>query len=148
MIPDFLDNGYLPEGIYEATFEEVAERFGKSKVRKKLLLGMREMVALCKQLGCDIYYLDGSFISNKISPSDYDACWDTTCSDRELVMNKVLYSILNSDSETQKNEFKGEIYPSFIKAPIVPNLTILDYFQTCKDADDSNMKKGIIKINL
>ena len=29
MIPDFNDDGYLPPGIYRATLEEIAARFGQ-----------------------------------------------------------------------------------------------------------------------
>lgn len=145
MIPEFEPNGFLKEGIYETSFTEIEKRLGFSKKRQKLLAGMKNLIAYCKLLQCDILYIDGSFVSSKIYPSDYDACWDTTATDREAVLRAVEQSSLNSDSETQKEDFGGEIYPAFTKAPFNHGLTILDYFQTVKDRDE---KKGIIKLKL
>lgn len=146
MIPEFLDNGYLPEGIYEASFEEVKEKFGFSKKRKMLLVKMAGLIMACKLAGCNIFYLDGSFTGNiKSEPRDYDACWDTTNENRKSVLNNVFQSQLCSDSETQKYIFGGEIYPAFDKAPMAKELTILDYFQQVRN---ETFKKGIIKIML
>lgn len=144
MIPDFNDSGYLPAGIYEASFEEVKVRFGLSRQRQKLLMSMQYLLHQCNQLNCDILYLDGSFISSKLNPKDYDACWDTTHENREWVLNNVADTSLNSDSETQKEYFGGEIYPAFVKAPLLPELTILEYFQRTKEGE----AKGIIMLKL
>ena len=78
MIPEFNEDGYLPPGIYEASFEEVKNRFGFSRKRQKLLQGMSFLLEQCRILHCDILYLDGSFVTKKLNPSDYDACWDTS----------------------------------------------------------------------
>lgn len=144
MIPDFNDSGYLPAGIYEASFEEVKVRFGLSKKRQRLLMLMQELIHQCRMLNCDIIYLDGSFISNKVSPNDYDACWDTTHENREWVLNNVADTPLNSESEAQKECYGGEIYPAFVKAPLLPGLTILEYFQRTKEGES----KGIIMLKL
>lgn len=144
MIPAFNEEGCLPPGIYEASFEEVKDRFGFSRKRQTLLQGMVVLLNQCRLLRCDVLYLDGSFVTAKLSPADYDACWDTTCEDREGVLNKAADSLLNSDSETQKDYFGGEIYPAFSRAPLLPQLTICEYFQTTKEGG----KKGIIKIKL
>lgn len=144
MIPEFNKEGCLPPGIHEASFEEVRDRFGFSKKRQALLRGMSLLLSQCGLLRCDVLYLDGSFVTAKVSPGDYDACWDTTCEDREEVLNKAADSLLNSDSETQKAYFGGEIHPAFSKAPLLPRLTIREYFQTTKEGG----KKGIIKIKL
>ena len=41
MIPAFIDYGYLPEGIYDCTMEEAAQRFGvfQSSDRRPQLSG-------------------------------------------------------------------------------------------------------------
>lgn len=145
MIPEFQQNGFLEEGIYETSFSEMEEKLGFSRKRRKLLSAMKTLITYCKYLQCDVLYIDGSFVSTKISPADYDACWDTTATDKEPIMNAVEQSSLNSDSESQKEEFGGEIYPAFVKAPLNHGMTILEYFQTIKDGEG---KKGIIKLKL
>lgn len=145
MIPEFNEDGCLPPGIYEASFEEVKARFGFSGKRKKLLQGMADLLNQCRMLHCDILYVDGSFVTAKLSPGDYDACWDTTAENREEVLNNVLHSLLESDSKTQKEYFGGEIYSAFSKAPLFPGIFIKDYFQMRKEGVG---KKGIIMIKL
>ena len=130
MIPEFNEDGYLPPGIYEASFEEVKNRFGFSRKRQKLLQGMSFLLEQCRILHCDILYLDGSFV--------------TTAENREQVLNNVLESLLESNSEVQKEYFGGEIYSAFSKAILLPELTILEYFQKTKQYED----KGIVMIKL
>ncbi|KAA6345245.1 hypothetical protein EZS27_007175 [termite gut metagenome] len=142
VIPDFLDNGFLPEGIYETTFEEIKERLGFSNRRNRLLIGMKELMDVCKQLRCNVFYLDGSFVSEKLRPSDYDACWDTTSIHRELVLKAASESILAALEE----EYGGEIYYARDKSFRNPSITILEDFQLCKE--NPAIKKGILKINL
>ena len=47
MIPAFIDYGYLPEGIYDCTMEEAAQRFGvfQSSDRRPQLWD--KFIALC-----------------------------------------------------------------------------------------------------
>ncbi|KAA6335586.1 hypothetical protein EZS27_016196 [termite gut metagenome] len=142
VIPDLLENGFLPEGIYETTFEEINKRFGFSNRRNRLLTGMKELIDICKQLGCDVFYLDGSFVSKKVIPSDYDACWDTTSIHRESVLKAASESILVALEE----EYGGEIYYAQTKSFRNASITILEYFQLCKE--NPTIKKGILKINL
>ncbi|WP_455591482.1 DUF6932 family protein [Bacteroides sp.] len=144
MIPDFNEKGYLDPGIYEATFEEVKDKLGFSKRRQRLLGLMEGLLMECKQLSCDIIYLDGSFVSTRLNPNDYDACWDTSSKDRESVINNVLASVLSSESEFQKQYYGGEISPAFDKSPCNLKITVLDYFQKTQEGDD----KGIVLIKL
>jgi len=144
LIPNFLPNGFLPEGIHEATFAEVQQKLGFSRKREQLLNKMKYLIEICQLMGCDVIYLDGSFVSAKIAPNDYDACWDCT-KNKKQVMSKVCESYLNADSETQKDFFGGEIYPAFAKAPLNEDISILTYFQRVQFC---NEHKGIIKIRL
>ena len=147
MIPEFLENGYLPEGIYDASIEEVAERFVFSGKRRQLLNGLMELIAVCISSKINIIYLDGSFISKKLRPVDYDACYDTDHPDRLSILKDVNSTALESDSEIQKQSFGGEIhYANANMAHIKGSPTILEWFQTCKE--DETLKKGIIRIIL
>jgi hypothetical protein len=48
-----------------------------------LLIGLREALARLKAAGCRLVYLDGSFVTSKPQPEDFDACWGVTGVDVE-----------------------------------------------------------------
>ena len=76
MLPDFDERGFLPVGEHPATWEEVAQRFGGNPTRDRLLLGLERAIILLRQAGCPRIWLDGSFISSKPEPGDFDGCYD------------------------------------------------------------------------
>ena len=57
---------------------------GASGVRV-LVLGLRDVAAALASAGCSARWLDGSFVTDIESPSDYDACWDWQGVDRGLL---------------------------------------------------------------
>lgn len=73
MTPSFNRDGNLPEGIHKATYDEVKVRYGHNEHRKKLLDKMDLLLEKLLHAGCKQFFLDGSFISNKELPNDYDA---------------------------------------------------------------------------
>ena len=69
--------GYLPPGVHAAEWRELAGRFAGNSHRKRLIAGL---LAACRNLaaaGCGELLLDGSFISAKSLPADYDGAWET-----------------------------------------------------------------------
>jgi hypothetical protein len=74
MIPDFRDDGYLPEGVHPATEAELTFRFGTSSPRRRrLVLRLRRWIELSRQSGAIRLLVDGSFVTAKESPNDIDA---------------------------------------------------------------------------
>jgi hypothetical protein len=74
MIPEFRDDGYLPEGVHLATEAEVVARFGASSPRRRRLVPrLRRWVDLCRQCRVIRLLIDGSFVTAKVSPDDVDA---------------------------------------------------------------------------
>lgn len=73
MIPEFDENGNLPPGIHEATFDEVLERFSKPKTarRKGRTRTLHSFYAFIKRFATAIY-IDGSYTTNKPAPNDVD----------------------------------------------------------------------------
>ena len=74
MIPN-LDprTGYLPPCVHNATWRDVIDRFGGNSHRARLMGGL---LAACRNLaaaGCRELVLDGSFVTAKTLPADYDA---------------------------------------------------------------------------
>jgi hypothetical protein len=74
MIPEFRDDGYLPEGVHLATEAEVTFRFGtSSQKRRRLALRLRRWIELARSLGAQRFFVDGSFVTAKNEPNDVDA---------------------------------------------------------------------------
>jgi hypothetical protein len=73
-IPDFRDDGYLPEGLHLATEAEVTFRFGTSTPRRRrLVLRLRRWLELARATSATRFLLDGSFVTAKEEPNDIDA---------------------------------------------------------------------------
>lgn len=73
-IPEFRDDGCLPEGLHCATLEEVRERFGSSSPRRRELMPhVEEWFEMAKSIQARRFVLDGSFVTEKDSPNDVDA---------------------------------------------------------------------------
>jgi len=76
MIPPFNQHGYLPEGIYDCTMEEVAERFATfqtSDRRPKLWAKLTEFVGEVAIWDfIEGVLVDGSFVTAASEPNDID----------------------------------------------------------------------------
>ena len=110
-IPDFDENGNLPPGIHWTTYEEFEERFGTNFTRLRQIEGLKKAMKQLKNAGCRTIYINGSFVTTKPKPNDFDACWDT----EDVNINYLLThapALLNlSDRNAQKAIYKGEILP-------------------------------------
>jgi hypothetical protein len=135
MIPPFDKHGNLPPGIHDATLKEIERRFASGPHRKRLFEGLRCLLENLKSAGCATLYLDGSFITEKELPEDYDCTWDpsgvTAALDKDILKSL----------EERKAKYLGDI---FAYMPEQGGFPYLDYFQ--KDINDNT--KGIIKIDL
>ena len=76
LIPAFDSRGLLPEGIHDATWLEVEQRFGFTPRRELLLQGLYRGLLSLKMAGCKTAFLDGSLVTQKPYPADFDVCWD------------------------------------------------------------------------
>lgn len=75
MIPP-LEDGVLPEGIFDCTFEEIDQRFGgfqRSDQRIKLTIKLKAYLEEVRSSGlADTVIVDGSFVTAKEEPDDVD----------------------------------------------------------------------------
>lgn len=144
MIPDFIDINspwrVLPYGIHDATMNEVEERYAITEHRKLLFDGFQKGAEYLWRAGCRVIFLDGSFITEKEKPNDFDVCWDPTgVSPRQL--NPVFFDFSNKRA-AQKKQFKGEFFPSTAKADSTS--FFIDFFQIDKYTGTA---KGIVRIH-
>ena len=142
MIPELDSGGLLPPGIHWADWDEFEERFGHNPWRQALMLGLRSALASLTRAGCRTAYVDGSFVTDKELPNDFDACWEEEGVDPDL-LDPVLLTF-DPGRTTQKAKFLGELFPaSFISGE--DGLSFLEFFQTDRNTGE---RKGIIALDL
>ena len=141
MIPAFNSDGNLPPGVHWATWQEFAARFGTTPHRQQLLKGLKSALDSLSKAGCQTVYIDGSFVTKKENPNDFDGCWDLTGVDPSLLDPILL--LFDNKRVAQKVKYKGELFPASCRADRVGN-TYLDFFQIDRDGNP----KGIIAIDL
>jgi hypothetical protein len=137
MIPPFSEEGALPPGIHSASLAEVERRFATNPARKALFKGLKLLLKDLAMAGCKTLYLDGSFVTSKEEPNDYDACWDTQGVNNTI--SPILREIGTFRKE-RKRKYGGDIFF------YVPELgtDFLQFFQSDRDA----RPKGIIRFDL
>jgi ribosome-binding protein aMBF1 (putative translation factor) len=102
------------------------DRLGFTTRRKVLLNGLREALALLKGAGCRLVYLDGSFVTSKPEPGDFDACWGIDGVDVDR-LDPVFPDFANSRAR-QKQRFDGEFFPAELPEGATGR-TFLEFFQ-------------------
>lgn len=141
MIPELNEDGNLPPGVHAARLAEVEARFSGTEVRRALFRGLKEALRSLGAAGCRRFYLNGSFVTAKAEPGDFDACWDPRGVDPDL-LDPVLLDFEDS-RRAQKQRYGGEMFPSTAKAN-PEGAGFLDFFQ--KDRDEEK-PKGILLID-
>lgn len=141
MIPTFDENtGYLPPGVHIASWAEVVEAFSWNSHRARLLRGLEAALQNLRDAGCRYALLDGSFVSTKQLPDDYDGAWDIHGVNPDK-LDCVLLDFSNRRA-AMKAKFGGELFPASAQAE--PGVLYRDFFQT----DRSGVSKGIVQIDL
>jgi len=141
MIPELTREGMLPEGVHEALLREVRERFGKgSALRIRLMKGLERVVALARKIGARVLYLDGSFVTNKKDPGDWDAVLvapvGTNCASPE-VLRLV-------DRPRVKKDFGGDLFLIMEDDPELLNHYLSGVFVK----DRMGRSKGLVRVRL
>lgn len=143
MSAQFDDKGNLPPGIHQLQWDEILQRYGYNPHRIRLLSGLRRALEVFKNAGCKIVYLDGSFVTAKMFPSDYDCCWIPKNVDLHK-LDPILLDVTILGRKRQKFKYDGEFLPSTTIESATWK-TFLDFFQTDKNTGD---QKGIVEIRL
>lgn len=142
MIPQFDAHGLLPPGVHQADWNELSDRLGKNPLRQHLMIGLRAALENLEAAGCRTAYINGSFVTSKDLPNDYDACWEEEGVD-PVALDPVLLTF-DPGRATQKAKYLGELFPASVIADS-EGLSFLEFFQTDKE---SGRPKGIVAIDL
>jgi len=119
---------------------EFVARYGLIVRRLELLAGLKAGLDALRAAGCQRAYVDGSFVTSKQAPGDFDVCWESAGVDIAL-LHPALLTFTNQRA-IQKAVFQGEFFPA--RALAVPRRTYLDFFQYSQDGTS----KGIVAIDV
>jgi hypothetical protein len=132
----------LPPGMHAASLEDVAAAFATNAWRRELFDGLVLASGKLRLAGCPAIHLDGSFVTGKPRPGDFDACWDPTGVD-PAKLDPVFLEFANGRA-AQKAAFKGEFFPSSMMCVDVGE-AFVKFFQLDRF---TGKQKGIISIPL
>jgi len=140
VLPPFdATSGRLPEGAHEATWEEVIDRFGWNQRRRRLIDGLGEALLLLAGAGCSRVWLNGSFVTAKEEPADFDAVWDPNGVDLDRL--DTVFFDFSDGRRAQKLRFGGELLPNVVES--ASGLVFAEFFQNERDTS----RKGIVVID-
>ncbi len=147
-LPEFRSDGWLPGGHHPATWDEIAARFGSAPGSRRAavlsdLLQWRAAVR-AKGMGGRLI-LDGSFISDKAAPGDFDCIF---------VYNVTSFQTVSQDSEALllldnthcKGRYGGDVW-AFSEEAVreFPAFCRIDGFDLHKL---TRQPKGVVEVDL
>ncbi len=132
----------LPPGVHQAGLDDVEIAFATNAWRRDLFYGLVDAAGRLRSAQCPTIYLDGSYVTGKPKPADFDACWDPTGVD-ENKLDPVFLDFTNGRA-AQKAAFKGEFFPSCVRSVDISE-TFFEFFQLDRF---TGKKKGIVSIPL
>ena len=109
MIPQLGADGLLPPGAHWTSWDELKDRFGNTPWRHQLMTGLKAASENLKGAGCRTVYLNGSFVTSKTRPNDYDACWEEAGVD-PTAFDPVLLTF-DPGRAAQKAKYRGRALP-------------------------------------
>ena len=114
--------------------------FGGNRHRARLLDGL---LAACRNLaeaGCRELLLDGSFVTAKLLPGDYDGAWEPAGVDLDL-LDPILLDFRNRRA-AMKAKYLGDLFPASSLAAL--GVVYRDFCKT----DRNGVEEGIVLIDL
>jgi hypothetical protein len=144
MIPDFTEEGLLPEGIHRASLVEFEARFAifdKSDRRLRLFKQLEKLLAEAKRSTIVTRILvAGSYVTNTSEPNDFDCILvlDPSIIGREIEPYK--YNLVSR--RAARRIYRGDVVPVFAGSSAFE--AYLAFFQTTSDG----RRMGIVEIDL
>ena len=142
MIPEWSANGDLPPGVHFATWRELRDRLTFNSRRRRMLAGFRKACEELRKAGCRLVYLDGSFVTRKERPGDFDACWNVQNVD-DAKLDPAFWDFSRGRT-AQKQRFLGELFPAQLPEGATGK-AFVDFFQVNRMSGEP---KGILAIRL
>jgi hypothetical protein len=134
-------SGRLPKGIHTLSWSEAEKLLAYNSRRRQLMKGLLDACYSLRVAGVKELFVDGSFVTKKANPSDWDACFFAKGIDPND-LDPVFFDFKN-DRAAQKAKFQGEVFPAENDATGLGE-PYLSFFQHTKDGKS----KGIVAIDL
>lgn len=142
-LPNFNNKGELPEGVYQATIEEIVSRFGTgTPQRENVTARLQRIYQLAKSTGkLERLIIFGSYVTTKPNPKDVDIVlvfhddFDLTACDEET--RKLL------DHQNAEIEFGASVF--WIR-PSMLILETLDHFVAYWQIKRDRTLRGIVEV--
>jgi hypothetical protein len=147
-IPPFRTDGWLPEGHHSATWEEVIKVFGSEAGTPRAnvlanLLSWRDAVRAAGLSGRVI--LNGSFISAKPTPGDFDLIFIYDTKTKELIEREPAAKRLTNYADC-KEQFGGDVFifweENVQRFPAFCDITMFDRVKF------TGTPKGVVEVEL
>jgi hypothetical protein len=130
----------LPPGVHPATLLEVEVEFSYNSIRRTLYAGLVDAAVQLAAVGCQTILLDGSYVSGKPVPGDYDACWEPHGIDFSKL--DPIFGDFANGRANQKTRFHGEFFPSTLVAAEIGSV-FTEFFQIDRF---TGQRKGILSL--
>jgi len=136
------ESGLLPPGEHQAEWDEIRARFGWTARRRQLLDGLEDGLAILGEAGCVRVWINGSVVTAKDEPGDFDCVWAPAGVDRALIEEHGPELLdLSHHRAAQKARFGGEFLPNVVEA--ASGQQFAAFFQSDRDGT----AKGIVVID-
>jgi hypothetical protein len=136
------ETGYLPRGLHHMEWATFKTRFAWNYRRRFLSGGMYRALLNLRDAGCRASIIDGSYVSLKDEPDDYDAAFDPVGVNGALV-DPIL--LRHSDGRAaMRAKYFGDLFPWGATACPNTGMIYQDFFQQ----DRSGLPKGVVFLDL
>ena len=132
----------LPPGLHDGSLEDVAAAFATNPWRRQLFGGLVEGASRLRAACCQTIYVDGSYVTGKPRPADFDVCWDPLGVSRQLLDD--VFLDFTDGRRAQKAQFGGEFFPSSMVCSDVSD-SFLNFMQLDRFTGE---RKGIVRVSL
>jgi hypothetical protein len=116
--------------------------FGWNQRRRFLKAGMYRALVNLRVAGCRAAIVDGSFVTSKEEPGDYDLAFDPIGVNGNLVDPVLLRH--DDERKAMKAKYFGDVFPWGAIACSKTAMIYLDFFQQ----DRSGIPKGVVLLDL
>ena len=143
-IPDFRDDNWLPDGHHPATWDEIAERFGgePGSPREYLTQNLLRFRDSLRSFGVSgTLIVDGSYVSAKPSPKDFDVLLIGQSDlperkDRDPALSELL------DAQKAENEGGFSLFFTTTDSPV------LDMLRDMWSFSKEMVSKGVLEVEI
>jgi hypothetical protein len=142
-IPEIDDaTGYLPGGTYDATLDEVRDRFAYNYRRREIFSGLEHVLGLLRARGVTVLWLGGSFVTAKMRPGDVDVVYVPPAGADPEEWDDLSFARHDHIKQHHRVDLWPYPSPQLKKGNPFQQVTIKEYFES----DEDGFPKGMIHL--